>query len=92
MYGEIHVMSRPGIGSRFTFAIPLLKAEKADKELKEQAVVLNPYMNSNEAKSEKLPPILKKMEKHEKTEKIINSQPDDDIMDLLKYCEDKLNS
>lgn len=92
MYGEIHVMSRPEIGSRFTFAIPLVKAEKADKELKEQAVVLNPYMNSNEAKSEQLPPILRKMEKHEKTEKNANSQPDDDIMDLLKYCEDKLNS
>ena len=89
MYGEIHVMSRPEIGSRFTFVIPLVKAEKADKELKDQAIFLNPYMNRNGAKSEQRPPAL---EKHKESEKITNSQLDDDIMDLLKYCEDKLNS
>ena len=92
MYGEIHVMSRAGIGSRFTFVIPLTRAEKADKELKDQSVFLNPYMNSPEKEAEPLPPALEKLEKHEKTEKTVISQPDDDIMDLLKYCEDKLNS
>ena len=45
MYGEIHVMSSPGVGSRFTFVIPLKKAEKADMELKDQSVFLNPYTN-----------------------------------------------
>ena len=92
MYGEIHVMSRAGIGSRFTFVIPLTRAEKADKELKDQSVFLNPYMNSREKEAEPLPPALEKLEKHPKTEKNVISQPDDDIMDLLKYCEDKLNS
>ena len=92
MYGEIHVMSRAGIGSRFTFVIPLERAEKADKELKDQSVFLNPYMNRYEKEAEPLPPALEKLEKHKKTEKTVISQPDDDIMDLLKYCEDKLNS
>lgn len=90
MYGEIHVMSSPGIGSRFTFVIPLKKAEKADMELKDQSVFLNPYMN--DVKAEALPPVLEKLESSEKFEKSTSSEPDDDIMDLLKYCEDKLNS
>ena len=90
MYGEIHVMSSPGIGSRFTFVIPLKTAEKADMELKDQAVFMNPYMNY--IKAEALPPALEKLESSEKMEKSISSEPDDDIMDLLKYCEDKLNS
>ena len=81
MYGEIHVMSSPGVGSRFTFVIPLKEAEKADMELKDQSVFLNPYMN--DIKAEALPPEL---------EKLVSLGPDDDIMDLLKYCEDKLNS
>lgn len=90
MYGEIHVMSSPGIGSRFTFVIPLKKAEKADMELKDQSVFLNPYMN--DIKAEALPPELEKLESSEKFEKSVSLEPDDDIMDLLKYCEDKLNS
>ena len=90
MYGEIHVMSSPGIGSRFTFVIPLKTAEKADMELKDQAVFMNPYMN--DIKAEALPPALEKLESSEKMEKSDNLEPDDDIMDLLKYCEDKLNS
>ena len=90
MYGEIHVMSSPGIGSRFTFVIPLKKAEKADMELKDQSVFLNPYMN--DIKAEALPPALEKLESSEKIEKSVSLEPDDDIMDLLKYCEDKLNS
>lgn len=90
MYGEIHVMSSPGIGSRFTFVIPLKTAEKADMELKDQAVFMNPYMN--DVKAEALPPALEKLESSEKMEKSDNLEPDDDIMDLLKYCEDKLNS
>lgn len=90
MYGEIHVMSSPGIGSRFTFVIPLKKAEKADMELKDQSVFLNPYMN--DIKAEALPPELEKLESSEKIEKSVSLEPDDDIMDLLKYCEDKLNS
>lgn len=90
MYGEIHVMSSPGIGSRFTFVIPLKTAEKADMELKDQAVFMNPYMN--DIKAEALPPALEKLESFEKMEKSDNLEPDDDIMDLLKYCEDKLNS
>ena len=90
MYGEIHVMSSPGVGSRFTFVIPLKKAEKADMELKDQSVFLNPYMN--DVKAEALPPELEKLESSEKIEKSVSLEPDDDIMDLLKYCEDKLNS
>lgn len=90
MYGEIHVMSSPGVGSRFTFVIPLKKAEKADMELKDQSVFLNPYMN--DIKAEALPPELEKLESSEKFEKSVSLEPDDDIMDLLKYCEDKLNS
>ena len=90
MYGEIHVMSSSGIGSRFTFVIPLKKAEKADMEMKDQAVFLNPYMN--DIKAEALPPALEKLESSEKFEKSDSLEPDDDIMDLLKYCEDKLNS
>lgn len=90
MYGEIHVMSSPGVGSRFTFVIPLKKAEKADMELKDQSVFLNPYMN--DIKAEALPPELEKLESSEKMEKSVSLEPDDDIMDLLKYCEDKLNS
>lgn len=90
MYGEIHVMSSPGVGSRFTFVIPLKKAEKADMELKDQSVFLNPYMN--DIKAEALPPELEKLENSEKIEKSVSLEPDDDIMDLLKYCEDKLNS
>ena len=90
MYGEIHVMSSPGVGSRFTFVIPSKKAEKADMELKDQSVFLNPYMN--DIKAEDLPPELEKLESSEKIEKSVSLEPDDDIMDLLKYCEDKLNS
>ena len=90
MYGEIHVMSSPGVGSRFTFVIPLKEAEKADMELKDQSVFLNPYMN--DIKAEALPPELENLESSEKMEKSVSLGPDDDIMDLLKYCEDKLNS
>ena len=90
MYGEIHVMSSPGVGSRFTFVIPLKEAQKADMELKDQSVFLNPYMN--DIKAEALPPELEKLESSEKMEKSVSLGPDDDIMDLLKYCEDKLNS
>lgn len=32
------------------------------------------------------------MDRHGEPQKPVNLQPDDDIMDLLKYCEDKLNS
>ena len=59
-------------------------------ELKDQSVFLNPYMN--DIKTEALPPELEKLESSEKIEKSVSLEPDDDIMDLLKYCEDKLNS
>ena len=68
----------------------LKEAEKADMELKDQSVFLNPYMN--DIKAEALPPELEKLESSEKMEKSVSLGPDDDIMDLLKYCEDKLNS
>lgn len=92
MYGEIHVVSSPDDGSRFTFVIPLVVADKADMELKDQTVFMNPYMNNEAASAEVLPPALEKLDRHGEPQKAVDLQPDDDIMDLLKYCEDKLNS
>lgn len=95
MNGEIHVLSRAGEGSKFTFTIPLLLAEKADLELKEQAVFVNPYWEKKKQQEQDAPE-----EEPEETKQQVQipqlpaegEQPDEDILDLLKYCEDKLNN
>lgn len=94
MDGEIHVASRPGTGSRFSFTIPLVLAEKADTELKDQSVFVNPYWDkkkkadkASSAESACLPGLQAAAD-----DTPGDGQPDDDILDLLKYCEDKLNS
>lgn len=105
MDGEIRVVSKPNAGSRFSFSIPLYLAEKADTELKDQAVFLNPYRPGqknaaerpkNEVEPEILrPPKLGDIEVAGEAGIELQApaldQPDDDIMDLLKYCEEKLN-
>ena len=83
MGGEIGVSSRQNNGSRFTVLIPLVLAEKADIELKNQTVFMNPYSPSTtkdgkENEEEALLPGL-------------GDDDEDDISELLKYCEDKLN-
>ncbi len=94
MDGEIHVVSKPGAGSRFTFSIPLVLAEKADTELKDQSVFVNPYWERRRKPDEEheagdmWPKTLQAADGDENDDK----PPDDDILDLLKYCEDKLNS
>lgn len=61
-------------------------------ELKDQTVFMNPYMNNEAASAEVLPPALEKLDRHGEPQKPVDLQADDDIMDLLKYCEDKLDS
>ncbi len=105
MGGEISVISRPGEGSRFTFTIPLELAEKAETELKDQTVFMNPYKNKGAGNTDKLAEeqkqlpdaedVAKGLEKSEnkvQMPKLLSEEPDDDIMDLLKYCQEKLNS
>lgn len=70
MEGEIHVISSPNSGSRFSFSIPLIQAEKADLEIKDQSVLINPHISKAGIED--------------------RTEPDEDILDLLKYCEDKL--
>ena len=102
MGGEITVMSRPGEGSRFTFTIPLEVAEKAETELKDQTVFLNPYkqkaasdvasLEKDSSQAEKQAAPKEEQPEADDALKPVLGAPDDDIMDLLKYCEDKLNS
>ena len=95
MDGEIHVVSKPGAGSRFTFTIPLVLADKADTELKDQSVFVNPYWERKRKPDKEheaggmWPKTLQAAADSEENE---DKPPDDDILDLLKYCEDKLNS
>ena len=94
MDGEIHLVSKPGAGSRFTFTIPLVLAEKADTELKDQSVFVNPYWEKKK-KSGSEPEAENTLPKELHVPVLDddgNEEPDDDILDLLKYCEDKLNS
>lgn len=94
MGGEISVISRPEEGSRFTFSIPLEEADKAETEQKDQTVFMNPYMPKTAGK-EKDRASAKGQKGREEPEEVLApvlGEPDDDIMDLLKYCEDKLNS
>ena len=94
MDGEIHLVSKPGAGSRFTFTIPLVLADKADTELKDQSVFVNPYWDKKK-KSGSEPEAENTLPKELHVPVLDddgNEEPDDDILDLLKYCEDKLNS
>ncbi|MCR5176056.1 MAG: PAS domain-containing protein [Anaerovibrio sp.] len=77
MGGEISVSSRQGKGSRFTFIIPLVLAQKADVELKNRAVFMNPYKITRD--------------NNNGVTVTPDDYPDEDISDLLKYCEGKLN-
>ena len=94
MDGEIHLVSKPGAGSRFTFTIPLVLAEKADTELKDQSVFVNPYWDKKRKSGTEPEPenALPKELQVPVLETTDAGEPDDDILDLLKYCEDKLNS
>lgn len=88
MEGEIHVLSRPGSGSRFSFIIPLLLAQKADPEVKDQSVILNPYWDAPDKNSSSNDLLA---ELHKPSAAANDEKPDEDILDLLKYCEDKMN-
>ena len=93
MDGEIHVVSKPGAGSRFTFTIPLVLADKADTELKDQSVFVNPYWERKKKPEQEAGSIWPKaIQAATERDEIEDKSPDDDILDLLKYCEDKLNS
>ena len=94
MDGEIHLVSKPGVGSRFTFTIPLVLADKADTELKDQSVFVNPYWEKKKKSgtAQEQENILPKELQVPVPEGNGADEPDDDILDLLKYCEDKLNS
>lgn len=76
MGGDIRVTSKQNVGSRFTFFIPLELAEKADLEVKDQTVFVNPYFSGDKVAP---PPLL-------------GEDDNDDIADLLKYCSEKLDS
>ena len=62
--------------------IPLVLAKKADMELKDQTVFMNPYSPSTTKDSK---------EDEEALLPGLGNDDDDDISELLKYCEDKLN-
>ncbi len=83
MGGEIGVSSKQNSGSRFTVLLPLVLANKADLELKDQTVFMNPYSppDSKGEKADEDEPVLPGL----------GDDSDDDISDLLKYCEEKLN-
>ena len=76
------------------FTIPLVLAEKADTELKDQSVFVNPYWDKKRKSGTEPEPenALPKELQVPVLEKTDAGEPDDDILDLLKYCEDKLNS
>lgn len=90
MGGEIAVKSKLGSGSSFVFWIPLVEAEKADVEMKDKSVYINPYRPKNtlqeneDVSAEEQPEIPN-------VPSISDNEPDDDILDLLQYCNDKLN-
>lgn len=97
MEGEVHVLSRPGAGSRFSFSIPLIAAEKADTEMAEQSVVLNPYLHKDSDTKQDVQHTQSAVSKAADDSGAIlvpsvpnTGAPDDDILDLLKYCEEKL--
>lgn len=75
MAGDISVTSKQNMGSRFTFIIPMELAEKADLEVKDQTVFVNPYLTGEK-------PMVQLPEMDD----------NDDIADLLKYCNDKLGN
>lgn len=83
MEGDITVVSKLKQGSSFIFWLPLVLAEKADIEMKDKTVYVNPYRNLD-------------MSSNVSTQKMAEGpfvvpEPDEDIMDLLKYCNDKLS-
>ena len=102
MDGEVRVISRADAGSRFIVTIPLLLAEKADTELKDHAVYLNPYFTEGDSyDAEKASKVLsgeagEAAAVSGSTEPLLapalGAEPDDDILDLLKYCEAKLEN
>ena len=73
---------------------PLVLAEKADTELKDQSVFVNPYWDKKRKSGTEPEPenALPKELQVPVLETTDAGEPDDDILDLLKYCEDKLNS
>lgn len=98
MGGDITVVSKLGQGSSFIFWIPLLLAEKADVEMKDKSVYINPYKRTGlisvpPIKAE-APPVEEDTAEDEEIDlsSIMAqvSEPDDDILDLLKYCNEKL--
>lgn len=84
MGGEIGVSSRQNSGSRFTVLIPLILADKADMELKDQTVFMNPYTSQSQSDNDS--------DRAENNLTMDSDENEDDIGALLKYCEDKLNS
>lgn len=84
MGGDITVTSKLDQGSSFIFWIPLVLAEKADKEMKDRTVYMNPY------KTLELHEVSLSENTIERNTGIAVSEPDNDILDLLKYCNDKL--
>ena len=51
MYGEIHVMSSPGVGSRFNLCYTVEKSGKGRYGAEGSICFLNPYMNDIKAEA-----------------------------------------